>query len=102
MDPNISAQRVARELGLSARYVHSLLEQTGMRFAEHILELRLQRAKVMLDDAQFDALRIAEIARQCGLKDPAYFTRSFRKRFGRTPTSVRSRNLSKPISMRIA
>lgn len=88
-NPGISAQGVARELKLSVRYVHDLLQETGSSFAERVLELRLQRTWRMLQDRHCGAMRISEIALICGFNDIAYFNRCFRRRFGCTPSDAR-------------
>ncbi|MGX5827856.1 AraC family transcriptional regulator [Mesorhizobium sp. 43Arga] len=88
-DPEISAQGVAKELGLSARYVQDLLQETGVSFSERVLEQRLQGARKMLSQRHKDALRVSEIALMNGFSDVSYFNRCFRRRFGHTPTSVR-------------
>jgi len=88
-NPGISAQGVAKELGLSARYVHDLLQETGISFSERVLELRLQRARKMLSQRQNDAMRISEIALMNGFSDMSYFNRCFRRRFGCTPSGAR-------------
>lgn len=88
-NPGISAQSVARELKLSVRYVHDLLQETGLSFAERVLELRLQKTRTMLTDRRYDGMRVSEIAMICGFNDVAYFNRSFRRRFGGTPSSAR-------------
>ncbi|WP_445489415.1 helix-turn-helix transcriptional regulator [Rhodopseudomonas sp. RCAM05734] len=87
--PGISAQGVARELKLSVRYVHDLLQETGVSFAERVLELRLQKTWRMLQDRRCDGMRVSEIAMICGFNDVAYFNRCFRRRFGCTPSSAR-------------
>ncbi|TIT46047.1 MAG: helix-turn-helix transcriptional regulator, partial [Mesorhizobium sp.] len=87
--PGISAQHIAQQLRLSARYVHDLLQETGSSFAEHILELRLQRAHRMLRDRRNDRMRVSEIALLSGFSDVSYFNRCFRRRFGSTPSSAR-------------
>jgi AraC-like DNA-binding protein len=43
-DPSFSAGAVAAKLGLSARYLQDLLQETGASFTERVLELRLQQA----------------------------------------------------------
>jgi AraC-like DNA-binding protein len=88
-DPRISAQTVANELRLSLRYIHDLLQETGLGFSERILELRLLRTRQMLSDRRNDGLRVGEIALLCGFGDVSYFNRSFRRRFGGTPGSMR-------------
>ncbi|RUW99658.1 AraC family transcriptional regulator [Mesorhizobium sp. M8A.F.Ca.ET.059.01.1.1] len=88
IDPGISAQSVAQQLGLSVRYVHDLLQETGMSFSERVLELRLQSAHRMLSHKHSD-MRVSDIALTSGFSDVSYFNRCFRRRFGYTPTSAR-------------
>jgi AraC-like DNA-binding protein len=88
-DPMISAARTARVLGLSPRYLHSLLHETGVSFSEHVLELRLQQSRLMLTDRNHNRMLISEIALTSGFSDISYFNRSFRRRFGCTPGSAR-------------
>lgn len=88
-DPEISARTVAVSLGLSVRYVHELLEETGFSFAEHVLELRLQKTRQILTDRANDSLLVSEVAYACGFSSLSYFNRAFRRRFGCTPGSTR-------------
>lgn len=88
-DPEISAKTVAASLGLSVRYVHELLEDTGLRFAEHVLELRLQLTRRILSNGGNDKLLVSEVAYSCGFSSLSYFNRAFRHRFGCTPGSAR-------------
>jgi AraC-like DNA-binding protein len=88
-NPGISAQGVAKELGLSARYVQDLLQETGISFSERVLEMRLQKAHRMLSQRHNDEMRVSEIALISGFSDVSYFNRCFRRRFGYTPSSAR-------------
>jgi len=87
--PTISAKAMAGELGISLRYAHDLLQQTGQSFSERVLELRLVRTYQMLTKRSNDGLKVGEIAFLCGFADVSYFSRCFRRRFGETPGSVR-------------
>jgi AraC-like DNA-binding protein len=87
-DVAFSTRDVATALGISARYVNDILQETGSGFAERVLELRLQRARAMLADPRC-AMRIGEIAFAAGFADISHFNRSFRQRFGMTPTAAR-------------
>lgn len=88
-NPALSAPLVGLQLGLSGRYVQDLLASTGSSFSERILELRLQDAKAMLTDARHQDKRIGDIALEVGFSDISYFNRSFRKRFGCSPSAAR-------------
>ncbi|WP_231712498.1 helix-turn-helix transcriptional regulator [Vineibacter terrae] len=95
-DPELSAASVAARLGVTPRYVHLLLEETGQTFSQHLLARRLDRALWLLRDQRQGHLRIGDIAGEAGFADLSYFNRSFRRRFGDTPSAVRARlrNLS--------
>lgn len=56
----------------------------GMTTSNYILKVRLNKAGQLLTQSQKP---IGEIAMNCGFNDFAYFSRSFRKKFGMTPTS---------------
>jgi AraC-like DNA-binding protein len=88
-EQEFSPQTLASKLGVSARYIQDLLQETGASFTERVLELRLQRARAMLSDPRNDRLRISEIAAACGFNEIPYFNRCFRRRFGGTPTQFR-------------
>lgn len=88
-NPALSAPLVGLRLGLSGRYVQDLLAATGGSFSERILELRLQDAKTMLTDTRHHDKRIGDIAFEVGFSDISYFNRSFRKRFGCSPSAAR-------------
>jgi AraC-like DNA-binding protein len=88
-DPDLSAAAVARRLGVTPRYVHLLLEETGLSFTQHVLEKRLERAAALLRDPRQSERRIADIALESGFADLSHFKRSFRGRFGDTPSGIR-------------
>jgi AraC-like DNA-binding protein len=90
-DPGLSAIAVAVRLGITARYVHVLLEETGRSFTQHVLEKRLERAAALLRDPRWHYRRIADIALESGFADLSHFNRAFRRRFGDTPTGVRAK-----------
>jgi AraC-like DNA-binding protein len=90
-DPALSAITVAQRLGVTSRYVHLLMQDTGRSFAGHVLLKRLGTAATMLRDPSFRARKIAEIAQLTGFTDVSYFSRAFRQRYGMTPTELRDR-----------
>lgn len=84
-----STHDVAAALRISVRYVNDILQESGTGFSDRVLELRLQRARAMLLDRRNDGMRIGDIAYASGFSDISHFNRSFRRRFGLTPTSAR-------------
>jgi AraC-like DNA-binding protein len=91
-DARLSAETVAARHGISARYVRLLLEAEGVSFSEVVLGARLQRARRMLADPRHSGLTISAIAFDCGFSDLSYFNRTFRRRFGLTPSALRGVN----------
>jgi AraC-like DNA-binding protein len=90
-DPAFSLKTLSRRLGISGRYLQTLLHETGANFTKRVLELRLQRARQMVLDPRHDGLKVAEIANLCGFNEVPYFNRCFRRRFGASPTQCRDR-----------
>jgi AraC-like DNA-binding protein len=88
-DPAFSPHELARKTKLSARYLQDLLQETGSNFTERVMELRLQKARAMLQNLRHDRLKVSEIAYACGFNEVSHFNRSFRARFGTSPTAFR-------------
>jgi AraC-like DNA-binding protein len=89
-DGAFSSRVVGSKIGLSARYVQELLQETTFTFSERVLELRLQKARAMLGDPRCRRLKISDIALASGFNEVSYFNRCFRRRFGASPTQYRA------------
>jgi AraC-like DNA-binding protein len=89
----LSPGDVAERVGVSTRYVHRLLAETGASFSEHVLEKRLTHAYELLVSPARGSARIADIAFECGFSDLSFFNRSFRRRFGCTPSDARAQGI---------
>jgi AraC-like DNA-binding protein len=85
-----SIDEVALRHGVSPRYIRRLFEGTGTTFTEFALEQRLLQAYRMLTDPRYDRYPIGSIAFEVGFGDLSYFNRSFRQKFGATPSDVRA------------
>jgi AraC-like DNA-binding protein len=90
LSADLSAAAVARQLGVTPRYIHLLLEETGRTFSQLVLQKRLARAMELLRDPQMRARKIAEIAFDAGFADLSHFNRAFRRHFSDTPSGVRA------------
>jgi AraC-like DNA-binding protein len=76
-------------LGVTPRYVHLLLEESGQSFTYHVLEQRLEKAVALLRDPRMRRRKIADIAAEAGFTDLSYFNRAFRRKYGATPSDIR-------------
>ena len=88
-DPALSAAGTAIRLGITPRYVHVLLEESGRSFAEHVLERRLAKVAEILNDPRQHKRRIGDLALEHGFSDLSHFNRAFRRRYGATPSAMR-------------
>jgi AraC-like DNA-binding protein len=85
----LSVQSVAAQYGLSLRYIHMLFEGDGTTFSTFVREQRLLQARIMLISPRYAGRSISSIAFAVGFGDLSHFNRSFRGRFGASPTEVR-------------
>jgi AraC-like DNA-binding protein len=99
-DPGLSATAMAAMLGVTPRYVHMLLKDTGRSFTHHVLNRRLEHAAKLLRDPQWRPRKIAEIAAEAGFTDLSYFNRAFRRQFAMTPSNMRAQGQAPvPVEM---
>ena len=68
-------------------------EETGKNFVEYLTGVRMERAKELLKEGRCS---IKEICCMTGYSEPNYFSRTFKKNMGITPTEY-SRKFSKNI-----
>ena len=81
---------VAARHTLTPRSIQMLFEREGITFTQFMLAQRLARVHHMLTDPRHGGSTVAEIAFAAGFGDLSHFNRSFRLRYGATPSDVRS------------
>jgi signal transduction histidine kinase/DNA-binding response OmpR family regulator/ligand-binding sensor domain-containing protein len=87
-DFDFTVELLAAELHLShSQFGRKLNALTGFTPNRFIRNIRLKKAKELL---QSEELSITTVAYDCGFNDPSYFTRVFKKEFGKTPVEWRS------------
>jgi AraC-like DNA-binding protein len=89
---DLSAELIAKYLGVTPRYVHKLFETEALSLTRFIVEQRLVRANRLLADPQASDRNISAIAFAVGFRDLSHFNRSFRRHFAETPSDVRRKN----------
>jgi AraC-like DNA-binding protein len=87
-DPDLSLRDLAREAGISLRYLQKLFTARGITCSLFIQSLRLDHAARLLSRRKLtrSGQPLTEIAYACGFRDYAHFSRTFRLRFGCTPS----------------
>jgi AraC-like DNA-binding protein len=93
---DLSVGALAQRHGVTTRYIQKLFESEGATFTEYVIERRLLEARRMLTDPRFSGHSIGDVALKAGFGDLPYFTRSFRRRFGMTPSDAREQARREP------
>ncbi|MBR4545659.1 MAG: helix-turn-helix transcriptional regulator [Oscillibacter sp.] len=77
-----------RGLPFSYDYLRKLFKkEIGVTPHRYLNDLRLQVAAQYLAGNQQGGLNVAEISRLCGFREPLYFSRMFKKKYGMSPTA---------------
>ncbi|MGQ0845669.1 MAG: helix-turn-helix domain-containing protein [Sporichthyaceae bacterium] len=92
-DSHLDPAAVAVGCAISTSYLHKLFAATGESVADYVRERRLQACWADLRRPDLAHLTVAAVGRRWGLSDPAHLSRTFRARFGVSPTEHRARSL---------
>jgi signal transduction histidine kinase/ligand-binding sensor domain-containing protein/CheY-like chemotaxis protein len=85
-DGAFDVDKFCSEANVSRTLLHMKLKKiTGLSTTEFIKKIRLNEARKMLEEGTFT---VSEIAYKVGFNDPAYFSKSFKRLFGKTPTGL--------------
>ncbi|WP_321386597.1 AraC family transcriptional regulator [uncultured Enterococcus sp.] len=88
-DDEISLQRVAENIHVSAPYLSNLFKsETGKNYTEYLFERRMAAAYLLLRDTN---KTITEISLETGFTNPNYFSSCFKKDSGVSPKQYRSK-----------
>lgn len=92
LSEELSLMRLGEVVGYNASYLSSVYKKTtGQSLVDYVNQVRLERACQLLEDP---ALRIRQVALECGFESQQYFNRSFKKKWGLTPNEYRSKKLN--------
>jgi AraC-like DNA-binding protein len=89
-DPSLDLASLARQHGVSVRYVQKLFQEHGLSPTKWIRRERLSRCLADLQDPHKSGVSVAMIGRCWGFLTPSYFTRAFRQEYGLTPRQIRA------------
>ncbi len=70
----------------STRFSHLFAECMGMPLSTYVTQVRLERARELLTGSMRS---VSEVSFACGFSDSLYFSKTFRKAFGLSPTKYR-------------
>jgi AraC family transcriptional regulator, regulatory protein of adaptative response / methylphosphotriester-DNA alkyltransferase methyltransferase len=94
---DLTLQDVAQRLFASPRQLQRSFADAGAAgFRECLRQVRMRRAAELLAEG----LRVHEVSRAVGYRQPAQFARAFRHEFGMTPSQARRRRSKAPFRER--
>ena len=83
-EPNIGVAAIAQHLGISEGHLsHTFKKETDYTLLNYLTRYRIHRAMELLRDCR---LKVYEVAEQVGYRDFAYFSATFKKLVGMSPS----------------
>lgn len=88
-DSGLSIAQIAAELGLSEGHLsHLFKKETGITVGSFLTRCRIQKAMTLLKQGK---LKVYEVADRCGYRDITYFSGTFKKLTGLSPSEYQNR-----------
>jgi two-component system, response regulator YesN len=85
---DLAIDQVAKHVAMSTSHFSALLKQmTGSTFLEHMTEMRIHQACMLLSGTN---MKTYEIANQVGYTDQRYFSQVFKRKMNMTPSEYRT------------
>jgi AraC-like DNA-binding protein/quercetin dioxygenase-like cupin family protein len=85
LNQSLSLSDIAREVGVSTRQLTRIFRQEkNQSLHNFIMEMRLKEALRLLRDSPNPTVK--GVAYACGFREPSYFSRCFRERYGNSPS----------------
>ena len=90
-DPNITVGEIAQHLGLSEGHLsHTFKKETDYTLLNYLTRYRIHKAMELLRDCR---LKVYEVAEQVGYKDITYFSSTFKKLVGVSPSEYQDTSI---------
>ena len=94
-DCDFALDKYMRGMPFSYDYLRKLFKkEVGVTPHRYLNNLRLQMSAQYL--SQSDSLNVSEVSRLCGFREPLYFSRMFKKKYGMSPTAYSGAAAGKP------
>jgi two-component system response regulator YesN len=85
--PELTLEEVAGAVQVSTGYLSRLLKrETGFSFVDYLTRVRINKAILLMGDP---AVKVYEVAEAVGYQSQHYFSRAFKRVFGRSPVDYR-------------
>ena len=88
-ESDLSVDKICSQLNVTPNYFSTLFrKKTGSTFVTYLTDLRMEKAKYLLDNTDEKAYIIAGLV---GIDDPNYFSYVFKKAYGISPSKYRQK-----------
>lgn len=86
---DLNIDRIAKAVYINSSYLRSIFKkELNLTVIEYLTNIRMQKAKELL---QRGNLKHTEISKMIGYREASYFSKSFKKHFGVTPSEYENR-----------
>ncbi len=87
---------LARETGLSTSYLSKIINtNSDYNFSDFINNFRIEKAKKLLADAEYNNYTYIAIGYECGFNSKSTFYTAFKKFTGQTPSIYKQNSIAK-------
>lgn len=85
---DISLEKISYVAGFSPYYFsRNFKDKVGLNFIDYLMQTRIDQAKILLKTTD---LKISEVSMEVGFDSVSYFSESFKKQTGQSPSAYRS------------
>lgn len=95
LNPNLSLELVAEELGVGVSTLSKVVNESGHSFTDHINKARVAAAQEFLTKPEFQDYTIVAIGLECGFNSKSAFYNAFKKVAKESPSEFRKRHNSR-------
>ena len=95
-DSNVSPSLIAKEMGISVRYLHWLFKQSDETVTQYLTRKRIELAQLLLTSSSKSLYSVTEVAFMCGFNDSTHFSRRFKQQVGISTSIYRTQNFTGP------
>jgi two-component system response regulator YesN len=83
-DSNLSVEGIANGIYINSSYLRKIFKkELNMSVNDYIVDLRMQKAKELIGSGN---IRLSDISEMVGYNDAGYFSKSFKKKYGFSPS----------------
>jgi len=83
-EPGLQLEQVAQHIFINASYLRAVFKkEIGITVSDYLTQYRMQQAKLLLGN---NSMRLADVAEKVGYSDSGYFSKSFKKFYGYSPS----------------